>query len=77
MGRTGSHINALPTGRTLDADCNSNVAGMAGGSAAMNSKRNAYPVLISIADAWQIVAAGLVEVMELLRGFQTPSLLLK
>lgn len=49
---------------------------MLGGCAAMTSMRHAYPVLISIADARQIIAAGLIEVMELLRGLQMPSFLL-
>ncbi len=31
-----------------------------------------HPVLLSIADMWQIVAAGLIEVVKLLRCLQTP-----
>ena len=35
-----------------------------------------HPVLLSIADTRQIVAAGLIEVMELLRCLQTPPVFL-
>ena len=35
-----------------------------------------YPVLISIADPWQVVTRGLVEVVKFLRRLELPSFLL-
>ena len=43
---------------------------------AQTANATAYPVLISIADPWQVVAGGLVEIMELLRRLQLPPFLL-
>ena len=43
-------------------------------AAGRDSDMNSYPVFISIADPWQVVAGRLVQIVKLLRRLETPSL---